>query len=218
SFLAGVSLAALASTARAAPPVAGSSSATTAPAPPVPAPPTAPAAAPRPVPAPPGAYPPTAAPPPRPAPVRRTDWRAARAQFSLSPQYIDMSAMLITSHPRPVRDAIERHRAGLDANPIIYLEGNNRSLQDRVREAAGAYFDCPMTNVALTDSTTQGVALVCHGLKLRAGQEILTTDQDYYVTHESLRLAALRNGARVRKISLFEDISQVTAEQLSGRV
>src|SRR5690606_18107219 len=97
-------------------------------------------------------------------------------------------------------------------------EDNNRSLQNRVREAAGAYFDCPMANIALTDSTTQGVALVYNGLKIRPGQEVLTTDQDYYVTHESLRLAALRSGARVRKISLFEDIAQVSPEQLSGRV
>jgi isopenicillin-N epimerase len=157
-----------------------------------------------------------AAPPPPPA--ARTNWQLVRAQFSLSPQYIDMSSMLITSHPKPVRAAIDRHRAALDANPVIYLEDNNRGLQNRVREAAGAYFDCPMSNVALTDSTTQGVALVYNGLKIRPGQEILTTDQDYYVTHESLRLAALRNGARVRKISLYEDISQVSPGQLSGRV
>jgi hypothetical protein len=31
-----------------------------------------------------------------------------------------MSAMLIASHPKPVRDAIEQHRRAMDANPLTY--------------------------------------------------------------------------------------------------
>ena len=34
-----------------------------------------------------------------------------------------------------------------------------------------------------------GIALVYHGLRLKPGQDIVTTDQDYFVTHASLRLA-----------------------------
>jgi hypothetical protein len=49
------------------------------------------------------------------------DWNAVRAQFALSDDFIHMSAMLISSHPRPVREAIDEHRRGMDANPIIYL-------------------------------------------------------------------------------------------------
>jgi selenocysteine lyase/cysteine desulfurase len=43
---------------------------------------------------------------------------------------------------------------------------------------------------------------VYNGLKLRPGQEALTTTSDYYVTHEALRLAALHKGGTVRKITL----------------
>lgn len=171
--------------------------------------------------------PPTAAPPPpaqpaaapTPAPTPQpVDWRRIRAQFALTPDWIDMSAMLIASHPAAVRDAIDRHRRQLDANPVIYLEANNRSLQNRARAAAGQYLGAPAEAVALTDSTTMGVGLVYNGLRLRYGQEILTTDQDYYVTHESLRLAALRTGAKVRKIPLYEDIRSVSEGALVARL
>ena len=47
-------------------------------------------------------------------------WDHVRAQFPLSPQLIHLAAFFLSSHPTPVRDAIERHRAGLDANPIGY--------------------------------------------------------------------------------------------------
>jgi selenocysteine lyase/cysteine desulfurase len=164
------------------------------------------------------ATPPAAAPtPPGPAP-QPVDWRRIRAQFALTPEWIDMSAMLIASHPAPVREAIERHRRQLDANPIIYLEANNRSLQNRARAAAGQYLGAPAEAVALTDSTTMGAGLVYNGLRLRYGQEILTTDQDYYVTHESLRLAALRTGAKVRRISLYEDVRTVSEAGLVARL
>lgn len=164
---------------------------------------------------PPPAAQPAAAPAAPPQPV---DWRRIRAQFALTPDWIDMSAMLIASHPAPVRDAIDRHRRQLDANPILYLEANNRSLQNRARAAAGQYLGAPADAVALTDSTTMGVGLVYNGLRLRYGQEILTTDQDYYVTHESLRLAGLRTGARVRRIPLYEDIRTVSEAGIVSRI
>jgi isopenicillin-N epimerase len=43
------------------------------------------------------------------------DWPAVRAQFVLSHEFIHMSAMLLSSHPRAVRRAIEEHRRGMDA-------------------------------------------------------------------------------------------------------
>lgn len=145
-------------------------------------------------------------------------WDGIRRQFPLSPDYVHLSAMFISSHPDPVRRAIEAHRQALDANPALYLEENNSRLRGLALEAAGRYMGVDPRDIALTDSTTMSVALVYNGLMLRPGDEVLTTDQDYYVTHESLRLAAARSGARVRRISLYEDIRQVTPEALAERV
>jgi len=128
------------------------------------------------------------------------DWARVRAQFGLKSDRVDMSAMLIAAHPKAVREAIARHRDALDETPIEYLEQNNRRLQNVARERVGRYFGVAGTDVALTDSTTMGAGLVYNGLKLRPGQEVLTTDRDYYVTHESLRLASMRSGASVRRI------------------
>lgn len=130
------------------------------------------------------------------------DWARVRAQFGLKSDRVDMSAMLIAAHPRAVREAVARHRDALDETPIEYLEQNNRRLQNLARERVGRYFGAAGDDVALTDSTTMGAGLVYNGLRLRPGQEVLTTDRDYYVTHESLRLASSRTGATVRRIRL----------------
>ncbi len=123
-----------------------------------------------------------------------TDWNAVKAQFQTAPDEVNMSAMLIATHPLPVRKAIDQFRRELDWRPVTYLDDNNRRLQGYSRAAAGRYLGVPGDQVALTDSTTMGAALVYGGLRLGYGDEILTTNQDYYVTHESLRRAALRTG------------------------
>src|SRR3954453_6178328 len=145
-------------------------------------------------------------------------WDGVRAQFALSDEYIRLSAMLIASHPKPVRDAIEEHRRAMDANPLSYLFQNNRPLQEAARAAAGQYLAVNASVIALTDSTTMGVSLIYNGLHLTPDQEILTTEQDYYVTHEAIRLATRRTGAKVRKVSLYEQIHGITAEQIVERI
>jgi len=65
-----------------------------------------------------------------------SDWDAVRDLFALSPDRVHMSAMLIASHPAPVREAIERHRDGLDADLVGYLETNGDRLTEASREAA----------------------------------------------------------------------------------
>lgn len=143
------------------------------------------------------------------------EWDAVREQFTLSPDYIHMSALLIASHPRPVLDAIERYRRELDENPVVYLHEQNRSRMGETLSSAAKYLGVSnASDIALTDSTTMGVGLVYNGLSLSAGDEALTTEQDYYVTHESLRLASERKGIAVRQIPLYEEIAGISEDQI----
>jgi isopenicillin-N epimerase len=146
------------------------------------------------------------------------EWDEVREQFAVSNDYIDMSALLIATHPRPVREAIERHRREIDANPTVYLEDHNSRLRDSARAAAGRYLGVRGSDIALTDSTTMGLGLVYNGMRLKSGEEILTTEHDYFVTHQATRQAAERTGATVRHIRLFEQVEQVSADEIVDRI
>jgi isopenicillin-N epimerase len=145
-------------------------------------------------------------------------WDEVRSQFRLSPEYIHMSALLIASHPQPVRDAIERYRDEIDAEPVLTLTRHNRDRRQRVLAAAGRYLGVSAESIALTDSTTMGLGLVYNGLRLREGQEILTTQQDYFVTHEAIRQAATRSGGTSRQFPLYDNIDEVSEEGLAERI
>ncbi|MBA4013655.1 MAG: aminotransferase [Phenylobacterium sp.] len=161
---------------------------------------------------------PQAAPAPAPGTLPPPDWGRLRAQWDLDWSEVDLAAMLFAANPRPVREAITRHRMALDRNPITYLEHNNKRGQNLSRAAAGAYFGVPTDHVALCESTTAGIGLLYGGLTLRYGQEVLTSVHDYYVTHESLRLSAQRNGFTVRKITLHDGAETASTIDIVSRI
>ncbi|MBX3202075.1 MAG: aminotransferase class V-fold PLP-dependent enzyme [Labilithrix sp.] len=137
-------------------------------------------------------------------------WDGVRRQFPLDPSWIHLAGFLLASHPQPVRDAIERHRRGLDENPALYLHEQEHAGEANVREAAARYMGVDPAEIALTDSTTMGLGTLYQGLPLASGQEILTTTHDHFSTHESLRLSAERAGATVRKIPLYDEPALAT--------
>ena len=131
--------------------------------------------------------------------------RAIRDEFLLDPTYIHFGLLYLTSHPAAVRDAIKTHRAGLDQNPVRYLQETSSQAEARVLAAAANYLGGSPTDIALTDSTTMGLGLLYNGIDLRAGQEALTTEHDFFATHESLSLKSERSGATVRRVRLYNE-------------
>jgi len=159
------------------------------------------------------------------------DWAAVKAQFDLlSPDWMHFSQFYIVSHPKPVRDAIERHRRELDTHPFtavehgmgfdVFLGGDSKDdpLPLRVQKAAARYVGGRPEEIALTDSTTQGLALIYQGLRLKPGDEILCTTHDHYVHHEAIRLAAEKAGAKTRRVSLYDDPARTPAGEMVERL
>ena len=134
-----------------------------------------------------------------------TDWASVKAQFDLKPNVAHLAAFVLASHPRPVREAIKRYAADLDEDANGYLTANEVTLDEEVRSAAAQYLGADASEIALTDSTTMGLALLYNGLELEDGGEILATTHDFYSTHESVRLRSVRSGESWRRIDLFND-------------
>lgn len=158
-----------------------------------------------------------------------SDWAAVRAEFDLSPEWLHFSQFYIVSHPRPVRAAIERYRRMLDANPFTtvdrgmgfeaFLGGARKETRpEHVQRAAADYIEGRPEEVALTDSTTQGLALIYNGLTLKTDEEILTTTHDHYVHHEAMRLAAERSGASIRRVALYDAPAAASADEMAERL
>jgi L-cysteine/cystine lyase len=84
-------------------------------------------------------------------------------------------------------------------------------LADRARAGYAAVLGCDPTDVALTGSTTDGVNTVIAGLDLRAGDEIVTTDQEHPGLLAPLGRARRRHGVEIRVVPFGEIAGEVSS-------
>ena len=148
-------------------------------------------------------------------------WAGFRQLFTQDPDYLHFSNFLVTSHPKPVRDAIDRYRAQIDRNPGLAMDWDLQETWKRegqVREWAGRYLNAKPGQIALTGSTSEGLAMIYGGIQVRPDQEILTTVHEHYATEYSLDFRVRKQGTQVRKIKLFEDADRVSVDEVLGSI
>lgn len=144
-------------------------------------------------------------------------WDEIKNLSNLDPNYIHLACSLLSSHPKPIAEAIDYHRRELDKNPALHYQQREIYL-DKVLQKAAEYLETSSDQIALTESTTMGLALVFGGLKLKKGEEILTTEHEHYALLETLRFKAMGTGCHVRKIRLYENPISVTEEELINTI
>jgi isopenicillin-N epimerase len=152
-----------------------------------------------------------------------TTWPAVRALFPLSRDYLHFASFYFVSHPKPVQEAIDGFRRTIDREPFLVVEGRMFSsptdnLQLTIRDGLSGYLGVKRDDIAITGNTTTGLALVYAGLRVGAGDEILSTTHDHYSHQESIRFAAEKSGASVRRIALYDKAAEANEAQIVDRV
>ena len=150
--------------------------------------------------------------------IAPADWSALRNMFPLTRDYIHLSTFLLASHPAPVSREIEKHRRGFDENPADYLHDHYRTIDIQVAQSAADYMGGSWSDIALTDSTTMGLAMVYSGLEVGPGDEMLQTVHDHYSTDMSLAHKAKRSGSVVKRVALYDKPAEVSVQQCQQRL
>lgn len=148
-------------------------------------------------------------------------WTGLKQLFNQDPDYLHFSNFLVATHPKPVREAIERYRAQIDRNPGLAMDWDLQEAWKRegqVREWAGRYLKAAPAQIALTSSTSEGLAMIYGGIKVRPGQEILTTVHEHYATEYSLDFRVRKEQTQVRKIRLFDNTNRVSIDEVLGNI
>jgi selenocysteine lyase/cysteine desulfurase len=138
---------------------------------------------------------------------------SSKKQAAGPAQVHDFAQFYLAAHSAPVQEAIERHRAGLDRGTFAYMADHETELEEDVKTAASEYLGVPAEEIALTGSTTMGLGLLYTGL-VRPGDHVLTTEHDFFATHEALDFA----GARVSRVRLYDDPAEATVTEMVQRL
>lgn len=126
-------------------------------------------------------------------------WRRIRQAFTLDPALINLNNGNSSPSPRVVHDAYKRYLDSSNQLPVYYrglIEQSNDAVHQRLADA----FGCDRDEIAITRNTTEALHIAQSGLDLRAGDEVVTTDQDYPRMLWAWDQRARREGIVVKRI------------------
>lgn len=145
------------------------------------------------------------------------NWERLRDEFDLDYSWRNFAGFLFASHPRVVEEDVQRHRSRFNRNPANYLfEGWGYS--EETRQKAADYFGVTAAQIALTDSTTMGLATLYNGISIKPGQEVLSTEHEHYSSKTSLQYRAKREGFKLNTIRLYEEPKDASTTEMLKRI
>jgi len=105
-------------------------------------------------------------------------WGQIQQEFALDRSMINLNTGHHCSQPRVVMDAVKRYLDIENQAPGYYGNALGRNL-DTVRRGLAEEFGCGMEELAITRNSSESLQIVQNGIDLAAGDEVITTEQDY---------------------------------------
>jgi selenocysteine lyase/cysteine desulfurase len=138
-------------------------------------------------------------------------WRFVRTQFPLTDERAYLNTGGLGASPYVVIDAV---KSKMDELEKIAETGHSDELWKDVKTAAAQLFGCDATELAFTRNATEGINIVCNGLPLKSGDEMITTTHEH-VGNVVPWLALMKRDGIV--IKLFEP-STTSAQENVDRI
>ena len=105
-------------------------------------------------------------------------WGQIQQAFAVDRTMINLNTGHHCSQPTVVLDAVKRYLDMENLAPVYYAGLINRNGETVRRELAGE-FGCDPEEMAITRNASESLQILQNGLDLAAGDEVITTEQDY---------------------------------------
>ena len=105
-------------------------------------------------------------------------WGQIQQAFELDRTIINLNTGHHCSSPKVVRDSVDRFLDMENLAPVYYA-GQIGSRIEPVRRELAAVFGCDPEELAITRNASESLQILQNGIDLVAGDEVITTEQDY---------------------------------------
>jgi isopenicillin-N epimerase len=105
-------------------------------------------------------------------------WREVQLGFKLDRSLINLNNGFTCPMPRVVLDSVFRYMEMINMLPVHYqgmVAGNSETIRRRMANE----FGCAPEEMALTRGASEALQIAQNGIDLKAGDEVVTTEQDY---------------------------------------
>jgi selenocysteine lyase/cysteine desulfurase len=128
-------------------------------------------------------------------------WTAVRNEFTTDRTVINLNNGHVSPAPRTVQEAMRRYLDYSNMGPyhtmIQQLEKKVETARRLIAETAG----CDPEEIAITRNSSESLEIAQLGVRLEAGDEVLTTNQDYLRMLTTFQQRARREGIVLKTIS-----------------
>jgi len=128
-------------------------------------------------------------------------WREIQSAFTLDRNIINLNNGGVSPSPRIVQESMRRALEFSNIAPARTMWAVLEPEVESVRRGLAADFGCDPEEIAITRNASESLENVQQGLDLKAGDEVLTTDQDYPRMLTTWRQRERRDGIVLKTIS-----------------
>lgn len=114
--------------------------------------------------------------------------------FSLDPDVHFLNHGSFGACPIPVFENYQAWQRQLEHQPVLFLVRQLDTLLLESRNKLGEYLHTDSTNLVYIPNVTYGVNIIARSLKLRSGEEILTSDHEYGACNYTWEYICQKNG------------------------
>lgn len=129
-------------------------------------------------------------------------WARVKADFTVSPNLLNLNNGGVSPQPKVVQDAHIRFYQYANEAPSYYmwriLDQGREALRSKLADLAG----CSAEEIAINRNATEGLNTVIFGLNLKPGDEVVLTKQDYPNMLNAWKQREKRDGVKLVYLNL----------------
>ena len=128
-------------------------------------------------------------------------WREIQQAFTLDRTIINLNNGGCCPSPRVVHEALKRYLDLSNQAPVYHMWQLLEPNIESVRRRLAAAFGCDPEEMAITRNASEALQIAQLGMDLKAGDEVLTTNQDYGRMLDTWEQRVRRDGIKLTKVS-----------------
>jgi selenocysteine lyase/cysteine desulfurase len=144
-------------------------------------------------------------------PDDETYWSTIRAQYTRSPDFINLENGYFGMPADPVRAALRRYQDEVDRENAFFLRTRWPARLARVKALLAAFTGVAPDELLITRSAVESLNILLLGYPFEAGDAIVMARHDYDSSHDIVRMVAERKSLTVVQVDVPSDLEDEDA-------
>ncbi len=129
-------------------------------------------------------------------------WHKVQQAFTVDRSLVNLNNGGVSPAPEIVQEAMKSDLDYSNEAPVYTMWDILEPQREGVRQQLGRMFKCTPEEVALTRNASEGLQICQFGFDLEAGDEVLTTNQDYPRMINTFKQRERREGIKLKQFSI----------------